>query len=111
MARTQLVPQPIVVAGLEPAYAAANVDGHSITPAVNVFLHVKNGSASPINVTLDASAKVRGQAVPDIVVAVPASEDRMIGPFYTDLFSSPLTGLVNVDFSAVTTVTVALISI
>lgn len=110
--------QPIVAAGLAPAYAAASAGGDTLQNDTqkNTFLHVKNASGSAINVTIApyvASVNVAGVGavtVPSIVVTVPATTgDRMIGPFaqtYTDA-----NGNVNVTYSAVTSVTVAAIKL
>lgn len=108
MARTALATQQITTAGLKPVYTAANVDGHSIDPAA--ILHVKNGSGSSINVTVQTPAQVDGLDVEELVVAIPAAEERLIGGLKPSTFarpSGPDAGRVYVDFSAVTTVTVA----
>lgn len=113
MARTALGKQSIVQAGLIPAYSAANADGHSIAGSGNVFLHVKNGGGAPINVTVQTPATVAGLAVTDQVVAVANGAEKMIGPFDKRAFNRPAggsdAGLVYVDFSDVTSVTVALL--
>jgi hypothetical protein len=107
MARTALTVQQISRSGLGPAYTAANVDGHSVDNRnQKLFLHVKNGSASSINVTVVTPATVEGLAVADLVVAVPNGGERMIGPFSNRPFNQT-DGTIHVDFSAVTTVTVA----
>ncbi|MFC5359454.1 MULTISPECIES: hypothetical protein [Azospirillum] len=78
-----------------------------------IVLHVKNGSASPINVTIAAqtvAASVPGLGIvskANQVVAVPAGGDRIIGPFPARAFNNPSTSKVSVSYSATTTVTVA----
>lgn len=106
MARTPLATQTIVTAGIVPAYTNANVDGHSVANRGRTFLHVKNGSGASINVTLVTAATVGGRAVADDVVAVGAGAEKMIGPFDETVYNAA-SGVVNVDFSAVTTVTCA----
>lgn len=108
MPRTDLAPQTIAGTGLAPAYTAANVDGHAVLNRGEMFLHVKNGGAAPVNVTLVTPSTVRGRAVADDVVAVPAAGERMIGPFDPNLFdfgSGADANKMHVDFSAVTSVT------
>lgn len=108
--------QAITASGLTPAYAAAGsqdtIEGKG---SDRVFLHVKNGGGSPINVTVAAvrtTAAVPGVGdvtVPDIVVAVAAGDEEMIGPFnsaYTDA-----DGTITVDYSDNTSVTVAAINL
>ena len=110
MARTDLALQEIVGTGLAPAYSAANVDGHAVLNRGEMFLHVKNASGAPINVTLVTPSTVRGRAVADDVVAVPAAGERMIGPFDPELFdfkSGADANKLHVNFSSVTSVTVA----
>jgi hypothetical protein len=107
MARTALSVQSIVRAGLSPTYTAANVDGHSVAnEGKQTFIHVKNGGASPITVTIPTPGSVDGLAVADRTVNVPAGEERMIGPFPA-AFYNQADGTVHVDFSAVTSVTLA----
>lgn len=107
MARTALVPTVISRAGVSGAKSAANVDGHSISnPNGDVFIVVDNGSASPITVTIPVAKVVDGQTIAAKTVSVPASQSRLIGPFPVDTYNQS-GQVVNVDFSAVTTVTVA----
>lgn len=107
MARTALVPQQIVRTGLTPVFTAANVLGHSVANDGHVMLEVKNGSASPINVTVQTPGTVDGLAISELVVVVPAtSGDKMIGPFPPGIYNQP-DGTIYVDFSDVTTVSVA----
>lgn len=116
MARTALTPQHIVDEGIVPTYAAANVAGHSIPGDGDHILHVKNGSGSSINVTIQTAATEDGLAVADQIVAIAAGAEKFIGPFrpatYNRASGDPTDpGLVWVDFSAVTTVTVALLEV
>lgn len=108
MARTRLAGQPVTPAGLAANYTAANVDGHSV--ATSDIVHVRNAAASAITVTIQTPATVAGLAVADQTVSVPAGGDRFIGGFRADAYAQPSgtdAGLVWVDFSAVTSVTVA----
>lgn len=112
MARTALSAQATSTAGLKPTYAAANVDGHMFTPEAGRVLVVKNGGGSSITVTVQAEVTRDGLALPDRTVTIPASEERLIGPFAPDVYrqkSGADKGKVYVDFSTVTSVTVALL--
>jgi len=109
MARTDLTAQAITRSGVGPTFAAANVDGHSWADNGQQFLYVKNASGSPITVTFPIPVLVDGQAVASKTVSVPATTgERIIGPFTGQYRQSD--GDVWVDFSSVTTVTVALLS-
>lgn len=96
-------------------YAAATSGGDVFPNADDrTFLHVKNGGGSSVNVTITAqtvSATVPGLGVvtkANRVVAVPAGEDRMIGPFPSKAFNNS-SNQVAVTYSAVTSVTVAVV--
>ncbi len=115
MARTSVTTQVAVRTGLTPALTGPVVDG-DIIDSGNVGIWVVNGSGAPINVTVQATASQDGQAVEDLVVAVPAAGTRLIGPFPGRTFEQPSdavvgAGRVLVDYSAVTTVTRGVISI
>jgi hypothetical protein len=111
MARSALAPQTVSVAGLTPAFTAANVDGHSIVHNGDpLYLEVKNASGAPVTVTVQTNA-VSGRALADDTISVPATTgDKVIGPLDPDVHvvqSGADKGKVYVDFSAVTSVTCA----
>lgn len=102
-----LAPQQIQITGLEMATQAAAGGGDTLEPGDDIFLEVHNGDASDKTVTVVVPGTEYGQNRPDIAVVVTAGERRKIGPFPRDL-ADPTTGLVNITYSAVTSVTVAL---
>lgn len=107
MARTAITPQTIDVDGLAPAFEAANVDGNSFASNRRRFLHVKNGSAGAVTVTLPTPAATgEGLDIEDQAISVPAGGERLAGPFGA-LFHQDSAQTVHVDYSAVTSVTVA----
>lgn len=106
-----LTTQTITRAGLNATYAAASGGGDKIKPGDAVFLHIKNGDSGSHTVTIATPGTVEGQAIADLAVAVPAGENRMIGPLSAALFRNPSDGLVGVTYDAVTSVTVAAIRI
>lgn len=110
MARTALTAQAVTSAGLAPVYAAANVDGHSYQPTTGRMLHVKNGGAGALTVTLPTPGTVDGLAVADRTVAVAAGAESMIGVGKGSAYRQD-GGVVFVDFSVVTSVTVALLDV
>ena len=101
-----LTPQAISVTGVTPTFVAAAGGGDSAYPLPNLFLRVKNGSGSPINVTLAVPGSRYGQANPSVVVSVPATTGDVLIKLPPELID--LNGLIQVTYSAVTTVTVAL---
>lgn len=101
-----LAVQKITPAGTGPTYGAAAGGGDQFTNDGRTQFHVKNGSGSSINVTVNSIAACSQGFDHDLVVAVPAGGERMIGPFEPARFNDS-NGLVSVTYSAVTTVTVA----
>lgn len=110
MPRTVISKQPFTDAGLAPTYVAPDASGAIVDGDGRTVLHVKNGSASPITVTVQTPEKRAGLDVAERQVSVPAGGDRFIGPFPVATYNrntAPDQGKVYVDFSAVTSVTVA----
>jgi hypothetical protein len=110
MAATAITVQQMTSAGLEATTAAANVDGNYFINNGKTFLHVINGSASDITVTIDSPTECSQGGTHDVPVLVSAGEERFIGPLNQGRFNDD-NGRVNVTYTAVTTVTVACISI
>jgi len=107
-----LTVQDAAVGGLNASYTAAAGGGDDFANNGLVLLHVVNGGGGSINVVVDdPNSPNPGSATqfnPDVTVAVPAGEDRFIGPFPTFRFNDA-NGRVNVTYSGVTSVTVAAI--
>ncbi len=99
--------QVVALTGLNPTYASAAGGGDKCEVGDRNFLHVKNGSGSSVTVTLTATASVRGQAVSNVTVSVPAAGERMIGPLSSDLLQNASDGLCGIGYSSATSVTVA----
>ena len=100
--------QLISIAGSTPAYNTP-LASENISPAANLFLHVKNANAANCVVTIDDSGVTPGgSAATDPVVTVPLTTgDKMI-PLPTS-FTNTATGFINVTFSVQTSVSVALL--
>ncbi len=92
--------------GVAVSGAAAAVGGDKFGNNGSQMLYVNNASVGSVNVTLATSQTVDGQAVADRVVAVAAGAAKMIGPFKPSQYND-VDGFVQVTYSAVTTVTVA----
>jgi hypothetical protein len=104
--------QAITAAGLAANYGAASAGGDKIPlGAANVFLHVKNGGASPITVTITTQANTyKGLTVPDRTVTIANATDKMIGPIDASLHAD-INQQASVGYSATTSVTVAALRI
>jgi len=102
-------PQVVAVTGLTPAYTTPTASD-TISPDLNLFLHVKTTSNAD-NVTLvDASRTAAGAASANFLIALGTSTERFIGPLDPDL-TNPATGFITVTHSSVTGVTAALLRI
>ncbi len=108
MPRTPITPQAVVVTGLALVPEPGNVDGNTIPLSGRQALQVVNGSAASINVTIPSSATVEGLAVSSRVVAVPAGATRHLRSSEAGRQAG---NVVNVDYSAVASVTVALLEV
>lgn len=106
-----LATQIVSLAGLTPTFVAAAGGGDNFVPDVDTVLHVKNGGGAPITVTIGTPhTDVGGAAIADVVVSVPASSEKEIGPFPAEEFADQAgtpKGNAFVTYSAVTSVTVA----
>lgn len=119
MARTVLSLQTTARTGTAITYSAATADGHAIdNTSERVVFHVKNGSGSPVTVTIDAIAMTDDGtlAVSDRTVSVPGGEERIIGPFPNSFYGQADVGLsltkaVYINTSAQTSVTYAAIKL
>lgn len=107
-----LAQQVVALTGLTPTYTAAAAST-TVLCGERSFLHVKNAAGSSMTVTITATGRLRGQAVADLVVTVPATTgDKMIGPLTPDLFASTSDGVsAAITYSSTTSVTVANLAI
>jgi len=103
--------QQIGIGGASPTYSPATVAGDEFRPDARTLVHVKNGSGASITVTIPAyGSGPGGNPVANRTVSVPAGGERVIGPFDPSGFSAP-DGLAMLLYSAVTSVTVAVLKI
>lgn len=102
--------QRATLTGLSPSYTAADPAGDEFANSGRAVLHVKNGGAASIDVTINSEAPCDYGYDHDVVVAVPAGAERIIGPFPKQRFNDPLSK-VHVSYSAVTSVTVAVLEV
>jgi hypothetical protein len=106
--------ETILVTGKVATYAATTAEGLSFANDGHVFLHVKNAGASPCNVTIQTPEQRGGLDVGEQVVAVTNGTEKFIGPFPTPQYNRPSggsdAGYTYVDFSYLTSVTVAVLT-
>lgn len=92
--------------GVVPAPATASAGGDKVPPGSRV--HVINGGGASINATVVTPGTVRGLTVQDQIIAIPNGtfpancKGFDVPP---DLYQDPTDGLVNITWSATTSVT------
>jgi hypothetical protein len=114
-----LTPQQIVTTGngVKPIYGTANSGGDTLAQESKArrFVHYKNGSGGTLTITVAkqvSTLPVSGYgsvAISDITCAIPAGEERMLGPF-SDAYKDG-NGNINFTYSGVTSLTVAAIEL
>lgn len=105
-------------AGVPVTYAAAASGGDSFQNNGREMVHIKNGGGAPITVTFTAGLSNANQCSFGVsgvsharVVTIGAASDELVGPFSRDQFNDQADNLTcRMTYSAVTTVTVAVIS-
>lgn len=106
-----LTAQTVLTSGLQPTYVGASAGGDTFANSdERNYLHIKNASASAVNVTINSITPCNHGFDHDIVVSIPAGGERMIGTFAVNRFNNDQ-GVVSITYSAVASVTVAVIRI
>lgn len=112
MARASQTTQVATAYKLAPTLTQPTADG-DIVDCGDVHLWVHNGSGGSINVTVQSTATVEGLAVANLVVAVAAGQDALVGPLPKNAFGRK-TGddkaRAYVDYSSQTSVTRAVVA-
>jgi len=104
--------QTPVRGGVALTFSAANAGGDTVRTGDRVYLLVRNSDASAKTVTIDVPGNTSyGQANPDVSLSVAAGATAIFGPI-DSVFVQPGTNppTANITYSAVTSVTVAVIS-
>ena len=96
--------------GLTVTTTAAVTDGHKFANTGKTFVEVVNGSAGVVTVTFAVPVLVDGLPVTSLAVPVGAGVTKLVGPFPVNLYNqgaSDSLNMVYMDYSTITTVTVA----
>lgn len=102
--------QRITLNGIAPTFQAADAAGDEFANSGQAYLHVRNGGAADITVTINSQQPCNYGFDHDVQVSVPAGGERQIGPFLPGRFNDS-NGRVHVSYSAVTGVTVAVVEL
>lgn len=105
-----LTVQKASMTGRAVTYTPATLSGDEFANDGRTVLHVKNEGVSPITVTVNSQKPCDQGFDHDITVTVAASGEQVIGPLSTERFNNT-SGRVEVTYSAVDSVTVAVIAI
>jgi len=90
--------------------AAAAAGGDKFDNTGSELVLIKNGSGSPVTLTITTPATMDGLAVTDRTVAIPAGEMHLLGPWPTKYYNDS-NGQVSLGYSAETSVEVAIIGV
>ncbi|MFC7846128.1 hypothetical protein [Streptomyces sp. NPDC057382] len=101
--------QRLPLSGLQPTYAAAAGGGDQAPVGDKLVLHVRNGDATSKTVTLATPGTVGDLAIADAAQTIPASGSAFIPLKST--YRDPMTGRASITYSAVTSVTVAVLQL
>lgn len=100
----------VQLAGTAPALVAANAGGDRCEVGDTVFLHAKTtGTVSTI--TIDSVTPSNYGDDVNLVIAMPATGERLIGPLKASRFASAADGLAAITYSSVTGLTVEAVRI
>jgi hypothetical protein len=110
MPLAEIVPQTSTRDGLFLSFEATNPlasGGMFIDNSVaNVLIYIKNDDASSHSVTIVTPGTVDQEPIEELVIAIPAGEERIIGPFPKAVYNNTA-GQVSFSMEADTSVTVA----
>lgn len=99
--------------GVNLAGVAAAAGGDSFPTTGKEVVVIKNGGAAPITLTVTTPATVDGLAVGDLTATIGVGETRLVGPFPPAIYAADGQpgGSVALGYSAVTSVSVAVVSV
>lgn len=106
-----LTMQKPTLSGIALTYSNCSAGGDEfVNNSGRVCIHVKNGNTAAQTVTVNSQKPCDQGYDHDVVVSIPASSDRLIGPFTTDRFNDA-NGKVQITYSGVTSMTIAAIEL
>lgn len=107
---TPAAPQTIGRVPITPTYSTVVITGFNFYNDGRAFLHLKSTYTGTTYVTVTTPYQVEGFDLSDLTFSLPASSERMVGPFQVALFNASDTthsNFTHVDFSQATSVTIA----
>ena len=110
MVRTEIVATGLSKSGIATTLVAAHTDDNMFINTGRTFVIINNADVAEKDVTFVTPLEVDGQGVADKIVAIPATSDRLIGPFPPALYNqtaAPDIGKVHVNFEDFADATIA----
>lgn len=108
---SQLATQTVTAAGMSPSLQACTSGGDTYSPSATTMLLIKNGDSAQHTVTVHTTFSAYGQPISNVAIPVPAGSEVMAGPFDPGMVANPQTTLATVTYDAVTSLTIAAISV
>ena len=105
MARTPIVPNTAVTAGVAPTQTAGIADGHEFLNTGKLIVRAYNADAGAHTLTFITAGTVLGapgssEPIADRTVSVPATSAKYIGPFEPVTYNDPANQLIDIDYEA-----------
>lgn len=101
--------QPLTTSGLAPTLAAASAGGDAAPIGTDYYLVVRNGGGASVTVTVVTPGTIKGLAIADTALVIPAAGEGFIP--MDSIYRNPATGRADITYSAVTSVTVGVLSV
>ena len=96
--------------GLTVSYTSADAGGDTATNTGRDFIHILNGDASPMTVTIDSQLDCDQGVDHNFAVVVAATSEQMIGPFPKPRFNNA-SDKITITYSSVTSLTLAMLKL
>jgi hypothetical protein len=101
--------QSVPVAGAAPSFASAAAGGDTAPVGSDLVLCVRNGGASAVTVTVVTPGQFNGLDIADASISVAAGASAFVP--MTAVYRDPISNRASVTYSAVTSVTVAVLQL
>ena len=105
-----LAAQQILTTGLTATFASAAGGGDKFANTGRQIVEIVNGDSSSMTVTVVTPGTYKGKAIADDTITVGAGVRKHIGPFDPEIYNNS-SGQVDLAYSGVTSLTVAILQI
>lgn len=98
--------QQIVGGGLAATYGAVGGSGDTVANDGKRFVHIKNGNAGTVTVTIPTPGTYKGKAIADDTITLTTGTEKFIGPWDPEIYNDS-SGNVSITCSPTSSVTIA----